>query len=49
MKPSPVSPELQAHVKIEFDTLFLVHVALTSQGLDWHGSGTVEREDGDSY
>ncbi len=42
MKPSPINPELQAHVKLKFSTLSLVHTALTSQGLEWHGPGAEE-------
>ncbi len=44
VKPSPTNPELHAQVKLEFTTLYLEHTALTSQELDWHGSGTKHKD-----
>ena len=44
VKPSPTNPELHTQVKLEFTTLSLEHTALTSQELDWHGSGTKHKD-----
>ena len=44
VKPSPTNPELHTQVKLEFTTLSLEHMAFTSQGLDWHGSGTKQTQ-----